>query len=364
LYQAGKFLQTHLPNGSFNLNHSLLYSLPLFKKDAYLAFSSLEDNIIQRGLGQDASLVLGPLYRFLSLRDKFIKTAGVSGDYANGLPDSLEAFTLPGVVAGVIDVLSALQEPSLVYLHLFPPHDPYRPTNYFGQQFQDNWLPAEKPIHPMAEGKFEHVKVQQSRLRYDQFLANWDAELKDLFIFFETSGLLEKSYLFITSDHGEMFERGEIGHSTSLLYEPLLRVPLIVRQPGQKQRIDVTIPTTSLDILPTIAHLTNNPRPAWAEGELLPALGGTENPTRTIYALDARSNSAFARLSKFSIALTQGDYRLTYYQYANYTSYEFYDLATDPEEISDLYASRPAALRPLQDELSALLDQIALAAPR
>jgi hypothetical protein len=51
--QAGDALKNHLPQGSFNLNDELMYDSPLFEKDAYTAFSSLEDGIFQIFQGTD-----------------------------------------------------------------------------------------------------------------------------------------------------------------------------------------------------------------------------------------------------------------------------------------------------------------------
>ncbi len=358
LYQAGRYLQTHIRNGSFNLNHSLIYSLPIFDKDAYIAFSSIEDNIIQRGIGQDGSLFFGPLYRVLSLRDKAIKEENVEGKYAAGLPNSLEDFLLNSPVTGAINILSELKSPSLVYLHFFPPHDPYRPTSHFGKFFLNGWQPMKKPIHPLALKKAPYSEILDRCVLYDQYITSWDDALAPLFEFFKTSGLLDKSYIFITADHGEMFERGEIGHSTPLLYEPLMHVPLIVSRPGQKQRIDIQTPTISVDVLPTLAHLTSNPIPGWAQGELLPVLGGQENPARSVYTMDAKTNASFAPLTKFSLSLTKANYRLTHYQYQGYSTFEFYDLADDPEEMQDLSASQPAAMQPMKDELLQKLDEV------
>ena len=52
LHQAGMSLHNHLRSTSFNMQHHLLYDLPFFKNDRYVAFSSIEDNIIPRGGGR------------------------------------------------------------------------------------------------------------------------------------------------------------------------------------------------------------------------------------------------------------------------------------------------------------------------
>jgi arylsulfatase A-like enzyme len=358
LYQAGHYLQKHIPIGSFNRTKEFIYSLPIFKNDAYVAYSSIEGNIFQRGFGVDGSLFLGPLERFLNLRQREITQTNLGNDYSNGLPDSLELFLLSDLVDGAIKTINELTAPSLVYLHFYPPHDLYRPTYEFYNQFKTGWQPAKKDIHPLSAEKISYGGLNSLRILYDEYLASWDAEIGRLFEFFDKSGLRDKSYIFITSDHGEIFERGDKGHMSKLLYEPLMHVPLIVSRPQNQTRIDVNIPTSNVDILPTIAYLTGNPIPAWAEGRLLPELGGIVDPLRSIYTMDAKENAAFAPLTKFSFSLTKGNYRLTQYQYPDYRSFEFYDLSDDPEEINDLYLSQPRMAVEMESELTQKIAEI------
>ena len=84
----------------------------------------------------------------------------------------------------------------------------------------------------------------------------------------EESGMLENTWLIFTSDHGEMFERGINGHMTVCQHEPVMKIPLIIFEPGQTTRRDVYTPTNSVDVLPTLLHLTGQPVPDWVEGEV------------------------------------------------------------------------------------------------
>jgi arylsulfatase A-like enzyme len=155
------------------------------------------------------------------------------------------------------------------------------------------------------------------------------------------------------ADHGELFERGELGHVTKLLYDPVVHVPLMLLNPRQTAREDVHTFTSSVDLLPTIAQLTGNPIPAWAEGQLLPKLGGIEDDHRSIFSMDAKFNSSFTPLRNYSMSITRDHHRLAYYCFPkdNYQKFEFYDLDADPEEMKDLYRSQPSLAREMQDEL-------------
>jgi arylsulfatase A-like enzyme len=135
---------------------------------------------------------------------------------------------------------------------------------------------------------------------------------------------------------------------------------LLVLSPGQTRREDVYAYTSSVDLLPTIAHLTGNPAPAWAEGTLLPRLGGVEDLRRSIFSMDARINSSFAPLQHFSISITRDGHRLVCYQYPTleYQDFEFYDLQTDPQELKNLYPAHPSLAFDMQEELLQKIEEV------
>jgi arylsulfatase A-like enzyme len=355
LSQSRNYLDTHIRTGAFNAQNRFIYGF--FKNDPRIAFASFEDNIIQRGVGYDASFFLGPTYRLRTLHERYLVTEKYWREYPRGVPGLTEVFLLDDVVDGAINVLKGLTGANLLYMHFYPPHEPYAPKEEFWGKFKgDGWKPKDKAIHPLSDEKNRNGETVSNRRFYDEFIASWDHEVGRLFEYLNSSGLLENSYVFITSDHGELFERGEIGHFSPLMYDPLMHIPLIISRQGQTQREDVYANTSNVDILPTLAHITGNPIPEWAEGELLPGLGGTENVNRGIYTIDAKTNSAFAPLRKFSVSLTRDRYRLTHYSYPNYENFEFYDLSNDPEEMDDLFPQRPSVAVDMQNEI---LDKLA-----
>ncbi|MBN1449442.1 MAG: hypothetical protein JW963_00355 [Anaerolineales bacterium] len=79
--------------------------------------------------------------------------------------------------------------------------------------------------------------------------------------------------------------------------------------------------------MPTLASWAGKPVPDWVEGKLLPGFGGTEDPERSIFAMDAKQNSSFAPLTQATISLTKMNHRLTYCDYLGNQHFEFYDLS-------------------------------------
>jgi arylsulfatase A-like enzyme len=164
-----------------------------------------------------------------------------------------------------------------------------------------------------------------ARRIYDEYIASVDLYLGELLDSFEAQGVFENSYVILTSDHGEMFERGEIAHSTPLLYDPVIHIPLLISAPGQASRQDIHAPTNAVDILPTLASLAGKPIPEWCEGKPLPG---------------------------------KGNLKLMYYTgYEADESFELYDLDQDAEELQDLYPDNPSEAKRMKDELLDALDR-------
>ena len=305
-----------------------------------------------------ASLVLGLIERILLHRTV---THTNQGGYPNGLPrlsDYPLYFRLQDVFDGIIKTIGNLDPSYLAYFYFWPPHDPYNPTKQFYRTMDDGWSPVEKPEHPLGD----HVpakKLYSERRAYDEFIASIDNEFGRLMDFLESKKIFDSSYVIVTADHGELFERGERGHISPLLYEAGIRIPLLISAPGQTSRQDVYTPTNSVDVLPTLMHLSGKALPDWREGELLPMFGGQDIPGRSMYTLYALKNPAFKALSWFSVAMRKNNYKMIFYSgYYPQAHFELYDLADDPEELNDLYPGNPTIAKPLEDELLTKLEEV------
>lgn len=351
LYQFEKSLDTYIPESAFNLERRMLSSLPIFNNDAQMAFASFENNIFRNGKGTSGSLFfgigsrLGGLSRYSKLRKTYI------GEYPAGVPIASGVFLLDDLVNGLSAAIREIKSPTISYFHVYPPHEPYAPKREFARLFEDGWTPVEKPVHPLSRARHPWDEILINRLRYDQFLAAWDAEFGRLLDEMKTNGQLDNSIIVLTSDHGELFECGEIGHNSFVFANPIVHVPLFISLPGQTERKDFYEFTSAVDVLPTLANLVGMETPSWSEGRLLPGLGGEEDADRSVYALDAKTASSFSSFKQYSISVTRQRHRLIRYQYLDYEGYEFYNLDEDPEELKDLFASRPALAIDMKNEL-------------
>lgn len=363
-YQRLAYSQNLLPNyffGQFEQDIDILLRPGSFSLIDQVYGSSIPSDLatgtraLDSFLFQDgeipASLVFGLADRLL-LRSREARTT--DADYPRGLPragDHPIFFRLRDVFNGVMSTLESLSLPYLAYLHLWAPHSPYKPTKEFDNKFVDNFRPEPKPDHRFSE-RTPNANLNGRRQNYDEYIANVDAEFGRLVDRLVSTGMLDQSYFVVTSDHGESFERGLDGHVTKLLYEPLTHIPLMISAPGQAAHQDIYTPTSAVDVLPTLLDFAGRDKPDWIEGELLPGFGGVENPQRSLFTLEAKTNTAFAPLTKATIAMRKGDYKMIYYTgFEAQDTFEFYDILNDPEELQDLYPSLPQAAKVMREEL-------------
>ena len=289
------------------------------------------------------------------------------GQFPDGLPASpIAVFTLEDTFSRLFDHLRSQPTPFLGYVHVLPPHDPYNTNARFKGRLQDDWKAPQKPLHALAQDDFPLDGMAVLRRKYDEFILYTDAEFGRLYQQLEQQGFLENTCLVVTSDHGEMFERGIWSHITPTLYEPLLQIPLLIHYPGQRQRQDVDLPTSAVDLLPTLLQVAGAPAPTWSEG--LPLQGLEFQPDaleRSIFAVEAKTNPKHAPLKTATLVLVRGQYKLIgYFGYDRMADkVELYHLGQDPEEMTDLVALEPAVAVSMKDELQARLEQAEQALP-
>jgi len=294
-------------------------------------------------------------------------------DFPRGIPHigDDDYFLLEDGINWMISEFPKNPQPFLGYFHFLPPHRPYFTRHDFVNAFADDGIGyhIEKPKHPLFSQSgidrplnLDYQAAQ--RQLYDEFILYADEEFSRLYNYMEESGLLENTWIVVTSDHGELFERGIFGHRTPVLYQPVIQVPLIIFEPGQTQRRDVFTSTSSIDVLPTMLKVTGQPTADWAEGRVLPPFAeSAPAPTRSIFALEATDSKDTEPLGPATVMLVKGKYKLTYYfgyQEIAETGpfFELFDLEDDPEELNDIYVPDSEIAQVLQKELLEKIEEV------
>lgn len=146
----------------------------------------------------------------------------------------------------------------------------------------------------------------------------------------DRKGLLDNTWVVYTSDHGEM--GGNHGlMSKCVLYEPAVRVPLIVRPPGGCPPRVVDSLVEHLDVPATVRDIAGAPEIAKSEGRsLLSYLGGgtlpePEGPDRSVVVSENWGFASF-ETEQFKIVVDEDAC----------APCQLFDLHDDPTEDHDL----------------------------
>jgi arylsulfatase A-like enzyme len=253
-------------------------------------------------------------------------------------------------------------EPFFLFLHFFDPHWDYDPPPPYDRIYNPGYrgkmtgayrsllkyikYRPDKPgkngraAQPAAEpGMEREVTIAEGDLR--QVLALYDGEIRytdhhlgRVIDALRLYGLLDKTLVVVTGDHGEEFmEHGSLEGHAWTMYEEVIRVPLIMRFPdGLGGGRTVGRQVRNIDIMPTILDWLQLNGPSALEGKsLLPAIretctihGGCEmapevafGETRRFNLTRASARSAAGR----KVIFTNGG-----------TAVEYFDLNRDPGE--------------------------------
>lgn len=349
-------LDVHLPCDSYSQTaHSFLQpdDLPGDRRMAYYAFQDFLNLRVDDPQAFPGSLLVASadLSRALATRNT------TSADYPRGLPTNYDySYENASVLQGIGQLVQGRLSPSapyLAYFHLWSPHDPYNARADYVGIFPDDLKLDAKSRHPFAESHLSEPRLREYRLEYDEFIADLDAEFGRLMSQLESAGVLQNTFVIVTSDHGELFERGEFGHASALMYAPVTHIPLLISAPGQRTRSDFRSLTSNLDLLPTLLQIVGREIPDWVEGHILPGFGGTEDAARAIFPMMAKDNAAFRPVEHATFSIIKAPYELFFFKgYQDHADrFELYNLQEDPNELRDLFGKDINTASQMKDEL-------------
>jgi choline-sulfatase len=217
------------------------------------------------------------------------------------------------------------QGPHFMWLHFYDPHDPYEPPVPYPQT-------------------------------YDGEVAYADAALGHFLGFLKAQGRYRDSMIIVVGDHGEgLGEHREETHGV-FLYDSTMHVPLILKLPQEKNRgrvVDAEVRT--IDILPTVLQLV---RPQ----ETTPDLDG--EPLQTYFDAIGTDRDAYGETDypmRFGWAPLRS-LRTKDSLLVEAPRPEFYNLRSDPAEVTNRYEPWNEEVKKLREKLAAR--RSASAAPR
>ena len=201
--------------------------------------------------------------------------------------------------------------------------------------------------HPLASWLHGIHDLAFARAQYAGEVSYVDREIGRLRDLLVERGLAERTILVVTGDHGESLGQHAVYFDHFGLYEPDVRVPLIVWAPGRVEPGRRSNPVRGIDVAPTILRLAGLATP--------PAMQGRD-------ALTPGDDDVVLEATRgLQLGLVRGRWKLIrtlkpFYYVEAYTraadAVELYDLEADPSESTNLADLRPEVTA----ELGARLD--------
>lgn len=252
----------------------------------------------------------------------------------------------------LLDAVRSAQ-PAFLFMNVMDAHFPYNPPAPFKNRFltpKAEWTSARyyetvRQVDSEERGLTELEKTELMAA-YDSGIAYADQQLSELFRALRARGLWDNTMIIVTADHGEVFgERSLMEHGVSV-YEDQVHVPLIVKYPGQRQRQDVMVPVSLVDLYPTVLDVLKLPAPRWLAGVTLRA--ADKLAERPVYAEAYPLWQKWGVLPRFldgERAVFRGSWKLVLSEKGRRA---LYDLKADPDELNDAQGRQPAQTAELE----------------
>ncbi len=281
----------------------------------------------------------------------------------------------------------ARNQPIFAFINLMGVHMPYHPDRRmlerfapevlrdrdaarYVQRFNSDVFGWMAPIAGMDE---PHTAVLSNV--YDAEVATQDAHLGGFFKRLREHGALDRTVVLVCADHGEhLGEKGLVGHALSV-YNELVHVPLLIRDPSGDFPCGSTVdhPVSLRRVFHTILSMAGVAQPHERELSLAQspaadpdrgAVFSEAEPAQNMLSIMRRRRPALVRERRFDQprrAVIQQTIKLIQ---TGAEVIELYDLASDPRETVNLADIFPERSEELQTLLTSFLRTNAVAPPQ
>jgi len=312
---------------------------------------------------QQTGHVTGAVDHLFAMKDWFIR------GYDDYLPPPGRSRS-PGEVVNAIalDWLKAhARDDFFLFLHFWDAHIPYVPPEPFLSKYtaeSARWSDPDvlaklksRPSYPLFErNNYQHLgeipNLQYIADLYDAEIASLDNEIGRLIGHLEQLGILDDTLLVIFGDHGEVMTEHNSWFDHAGLYDAVTHVPLMIRYPGQIAPGRHESLVQLVDVFATVLEIAGFETPPDIDGaSLVPMLSGSRAAHREEVFLSECTWQATRAIRTAEWKLIRcwdpGIY--------DAPPLELYHLPSDPDEQTNLAATRPRMAHHLDARLGAWL---------
>ena len=223
-------------------------------------------------------------------------------------------------------------KPLFLFVMYMDPHWDYIPPTPYDTMFAENDpVPALRGISTLGNTQLTDIAKRRIINAYDGEIAFTDRHVSELLAAIKSSASGNRTAIAICSDHGEAFwERGTTVAHGNNLYDEEIRVPLIVKTPGNNTGRIIKQQVGTIDIGPTFLGFAGIPVPeSWQGTDLAPLLRGDEMPEKPV-------TSDLRIFNNFITAVRTSEKKTIFLTAEPDKPIEIYDLKADPGETVNL----------------------------
>jgi arylsulfatase A-like enzyme len=274
---------------------------------------------------------------------------------------------------------AAQQQPFFMVISLVNPHDVlFYPSKTFTEAgYDETWLAGDIQVpgtngedlstKPTVQEEFLKIfnltgkpKTEEEKRAYLNYYGNLmrssDSYLVNVLDKLEETGLLDKTLIVRTADHGEMgLTHGGLRQKNFNFYEEAIRVPLVYSNPKLfPQPVESDALVSHVDFLPTLASLAKAPKTARANWQGVDYSSIVLNPSKgdstqdyIVFTYDdfqsGQKKPPYPKPPNHIVSIREGRWKLAkYHDVSNQKrkkkppQWEMYDLKTDPLEETNL----------------------------
>jgi arylsulfatase A-like enzyme len=230
---------------------------------------------------------------------------------------------------------------------------------------KQRWL-GEKPMEVEVDGKLLRGD-DLVRWKYQRFMQDYlacvqgvDDGVGTVLDWLDAEGLADDTIVIYTADNG--WYLGDLGlYDKRFMYEPGLRVPLLIRGPGIEAGITPDQIVANIDLAPTMLDLAGLPVPESMQGRSLAPLLRGQRPSDWRASVYYRYyDDPGGHNTRAHYGVRTATHKLIHYWTKN--AWELYDLVRDPTEqhnlLFDESEARSPAVVALFAELKAELERL------
>jgi choline-sulfatase len=233
-------------------------------------------------------------------------------------------------------------EKNFVFLHYYDPHFTYEPPEPFASKFRN--VPPPK-----------HVTTRFEQALFDGYageIAYTDHCIGQVVDKLRQLGLYDSTMIIITSDHGEMLGQHGEGFHGYFIYQPAIRVPLIIKLPQLSKHRRITSTVGLVDIVPTVCSVLGIDLSTPVQGQdLSPCFDSDWLPPSDRHLFCQSLEPTKYNANSLLGVVTDR------YKYIKTTRSELYDLVEDPYELNNIAVEQADRSQTMEERLRQILQE-------